>query len=77
MVPEVCQLYKISEVIRLILRFSNLNRRRYAQNDETLYVAPADERTDYVSITISLIHSCTDSMQSQPPMANFYSGVLK
>ncbi|TFK94670.1 DUF221-domain-containing protein [Polyporus arcularius HHB13444] len=39
---------------------SNLNRRRYAQNDETLYVAPADERTDY----------------SQPPMANFYSGVL-
>ncbi|TBU46588.1 hypothetical protein BD309DRAFT_953693 [Dichomitus squalens] len=39
---------------------SNLNRRRYAQNDETLYVAPEDERTDY----------------SQPPMANFYSGVL-
>ena len=30
---------------------SNLNRRRYAQNDETLYVAPADERTDYVSYT--------------------------
>lgn len=28
---------------------SNLNRRRYAQNDETLYVAPEDERTDYVS----------------------------
>jgi hypothetical protein len=27
---------------------SNLNRRRYAQNDETLYVAPEDERTDYV-----------------------------
>ncbi|KAI0750936.1 hypothetical protein C8Q80DRAFT_1154688 [Daedaleopsis nitida] len=39
---------------------SNLNRRRYAQNDETLYVAPEEERTDY----------------SQPPMANFYSGVL-
>ncbi|KAF7977536.1 hypothetical protein HWV62_3310 [Athelia sp. TMB] len=39
---------------------SNLNRRRYAQNDETLYVAPEDERTDY----------------SQPPMANWYSGVL-
>ncbi|KAH9943319.1 uncharacterized protein BXZ73DRAFT_40317 [Epithele typhae] len=39
---------------------SNLNRRRYAQNDETLYVAPEDERTDY----------------SQPPMSNFYSGVL-
>ncbi|TFK47344.1 DUF221-domain-containing protein [Heliocybe sulcata] len=39
---------------------SNLNRRRYAQNDETLYVAPEDARTDY----------------SQPPMANWYSGVL-
>ncbi|KAI0073272.1 DUF221-domain-containing protein [Panus rudis PR-1116 ss-1] len=39
---------------------SYLNRRRYAQNDETLYVAPEDERTDY----------------SQPPMANWYSGVL-
>lgn len=40
---------------------SNLSRRRYAQNDDTLYVAPEDERTDY----------------SQPPMANWYSGVLK
>ncbi|KAE9392544.1 DUF221-domain-containing protein [Gymnopus androsaceus JB14] len=39
---------------------SNLSRRRYAQNDDTLYVAPEDERTDY----------------SQPPMANWYSGVL-
>jgi len=39
---------------------SNLNRRRYAQNDDTLYVAPEDARTDY----------------SQPPMANWYSGVL-
>ena len=28
---------------------STLNRRRYARNDETLYVAPEDERTDYVS----------------------------
>ena len=27
---------------------SNLNRRRYAQNDDTLYVAPEDARTDYV-----------------------------
>ena len=27
---------------------SHLNRRRYAQNDETLYVAPEDDRTDYV-----------------------------
>lgn len=39
---------------------SNLNRRRYAQNDDTLYVAPEDARTDY----------------SQPPMANWYNGVL-
>ncbi|KAH9979789.1 hypothetical protein BJV74DRAFT_946869 [Russula compacta] len=39
---------------------SNLNRRRYAQNDDVLYVAPEDDRTDY----------------SQPPMANWYNGVL-
>ncbi|KAI9465651.1 DUF221-domain-containing protein [Lactarius psammicola] len=39
---------------------SNLNRRRYAQNDDILYVAPEDDRTDY----------------SQPPMANWYNGVL-
>ncbi|KAK8846853.1 hypothetical protein IAR55_005941 [Kwoniella newhampshirensis] len=39
---------------------SNLNHRRYAMNDETLYVAPSDKRTDY----------------SQPPMNNFYFGVL-
>jgi len=39
---------------------SNLSRRRYAQNDDTLYVAPEDARTDY----------------SQPPMANWYNGVL-
>ncbi|KAI0689783.1 hypothetical protein BC835DRAFT_1367443 [Cytidiella melzeri] len=39
---------------------SYLNHRRYAQNDETLYVAPEDDRTDY----------------SQPPMANWYGGVL-
>ncbi|EKM55342.1 uncharacterized protein PHACADRAFT_255901 [Phanerochaete carnosa HHB-10118-sp] len=39
---------------------SYLNHRRYAQNDDTLYVAPEDERTDY----------------SQPPMANWYPGVL-
>ena len=31
---------------------SNLNRRRYAQNDEILYVAPEDERTDYVSCSL-------------------------
>ena len=40
--------------------YSNLNRRRYAMNDETLYVARSDKRTDY----------------SQPPMSNFYYGVL-
>jgi hypothetical protein len=39
---------------------SNLNHRRYAVNDETLYVAPSDTRTDY----------------SQPPMSNFFFGVL-
>jgi len=39
---------------------SNLSRRRYAQNDDTLYVAPEDEHTDY----------------SQPPMTNWYNGVL-
>ncbi|KAL7418593.1 hypothetical protein Q5752_007051 [Cryptotrichosporon argae] len=39
---------------------SNLNHRRYAVNDETLYVAPSDRRTDY----------------SQPPMSAFYPGVL-
>ncbi|KAF9070665.1 hypothetical protein BDP27DRAFT_1391889 [Rhodocollybia butyracea] len=43
---------------------SNLSRRRYAQNDDTLYVAPEDERTDYASYP------------SQPPMANWYNGVL-
>lgn len=32
--------------------FSNLSRRRYAQNDETLYVAPEDDRTDYVSFLL-------------------------
>lgn len=30
---------------------SYLNHRRYAQNDETLYVAPEDDRTDYVSVS--------------------------
>ncbi|OCF40913.1 membrane protein [Kwoniella heveanensis CBS 569] len=39
---------------------TGLNHRRYAVNDETLYVAPSDKRTDY----------------SQPPMNNFYYGVL-
>lgn len=31
---------------------STLNRRRYAQNDETLYVAPEEETTDYVSVVL-------------------------
>ncbi|KAG9019505.1 hypothetical protein FRB90_001166 [Tulasnella sp. 427] len=39
---------------------STLNRRRYAGNDETLYVAPEEETTDY----------------SQPPMTDWYYGVL-
>ena len=39
---------------------SSLSHRRYAVNDETMYVAPSDKRTDY----------------SQPPMSNFYDGVL-
>ena len=58
---------------------SNLNRRRYAQNDETLYVVPEDQRTDYVSARATLVmraHSHV-GLQSQPPMANWYSGVLK
>jgi hypothetical protein len=33
---------------------SHLNRRRYAQNDDTLYVAPEDERTDYVRSVLFL-----------------------
>ncbi|KAF7331657.1 hypothetical protein MKEN_00045400 [Mycena kentingensis (nom. inval.)] len=65
-VHEVERGVESSEVTRLQAEHpvtwsqSNLNRRRYAQNDDTLYVAPEDERTDY----------------SQPPMANWYSGVL-
>ena len=43
-----------------MLTRSQLNQRRYAINDDTLYVAPSDSRTDY----------------SQPPMSNFYPGVL-
>lgn len=39
---------------------SNLNRRRYAQNDDTLYVAPEDVRTDYVRFTFTVsIHVLT------------------
>lgn len=39
---------------------STLNHKRYAMNDETLYVAPSSKHTDY----------------SQPPLNNFYYGVL-
>jgi hypothetical protein len=45
---------------QILTDLSGLNHRRYAINDETLYVAPSDKRTDY----------------SQPPMNNFYYGVL-
>ncbi|KZT54255.1 DUF221-domain-containing protein [Calocera cornea HHB12733] len=51
---------KLLEGDRVTRSQSNLHRRRYAENDETLYVAPADDRTDY----------------SQPPMSNWYYGVL-
>ncbi|CDO68681.1 hypothetical protein BN946_scf184652.g8 [Trametes cinnabarina] len=57
---EVADVVRIREGHPVTWSQSNLNRRRYAQNDETLYVAPEDERTDY----------------SQPPMANWYNGVL-
>ena len=75
-------MHVINKVLRVLIKgyhFSNLNRSRYAPNDDTLYVAPEDERTDYVCrlgiffcwlIVIFLY-------QSQPPMANWYSGVLK
>lgn len=43
-----------------------------------LYVAPEDERTDYVSILPDQVAPALIRLpQSQPPMANWYSGVLK
>jgi hypothetical protein len=36
------------------LASSNLSKRRYAEHDDTLYVAPEDERTDYVLRFFSL-----------------------
>jgi len=63
---EVQRGEETEEVVRLRIGHpvswsqSNLNRRRYAQNDDILYVAPEDDHTDY----------------SQPPMANWYNGVL-
>ena len=44
--------------MRADIHFSNLNRRRYAQNDDTLYVAPEDERTDYVCLLTYLLMRC-------------------
>ncbi|KAF9244266.1 hypothetical protein BU15DRAFT_86167 [Melanogaster broomeanus] len=57
---EAADVVRIREGHPVTWSQSNLSRRRYGHNDETLYVAPEDERTDY----------------SQPPMANWYRGVL-
>jgi len=46
---------------------SNLNRRRYAQNDDTLYVAPEDERTDYVRHLVHLSRPYPDHPSSLNP----------
>ncbi|KAG8881367.1 hypothetical protein FRB97_009632 [Tulasnella sp. 331] len=57
---ETSEVAKLRMGHPVTLSQSTLNRRRYSPNDETLYVAPEEERTDY----------------SQPPMANWYYGVL-
>ncbi|KAG8994392.1 hypothetical protein FRB94_009930 [Tulasnella sp. JGI-2019a] len=57
---ETSEVTKLRMGHPVTLSQSTLNRRRYSPNDETLYVAPEEERTDY----------------SQPPMANWYYGVL-
>jgi hypothetical protein len=44
----------------VLITRSNLNHRRYGIDDDTLYVAPSSKHTDY----------------SQPPLNNFYNGVL-
>jgi hypothetical protein len=52
----------IFDIIIMILTemsSSNLNKRRYAQNDDTLYVAPEDERTDYVRYAFLLLFHLT------------------
>jgi hypothetical protein len=46
-ITKVTMIQRISWVSAHLL-LSNLNRRRYADHDDTLYVAPEDERTDYV-----------------------------
>jgi hypothetical protein len=61
---------KVRSVVKRVKRRtnwsgSNLSRRRYAQNDETLYVAPEDERTDYVGPMIfRLPRDTTDVLDS-------------
>jgi hypothetical protein len=45
---ETADVFRLREGHPVTWSQSNLNRRRYAQNDDTLYVAPEDERTDYV-----------------------------
>ena len=66
----------------------NLNRRRYAVNQEDLYLAPADERTDYVCLfrlvpsvrgdasNLTRFSHSSSTFQSQPPMGGYYPGVL-
>lgn len=41
---------------------SNLNRRRYAENEATLYLAPEDDRTDYVCIFFFIRYYCYESL---------------
>ena len=50
-------------VLIIYIVCSNLSRRRYAQNDETLYVAPEDERTDYVRFSIWRSPSVVDAIR--------------
>ena len=40
----------IPQTLASLISCSHLNHRRYGMNDETLYVAPEDEHTDYVSL---------------------------
>jgi calcium permeable stress-gated cation channel len=44
-----------------------LNKRRYAQHDDTLYVAPEDERTDYVWLSLSYLYLLSTSDFSPNP----------
>lgn len=59
--PEQCsRSHPLIIIFDIMLMISSLNHKRYAMNDETLYVAPSSRHTDY----------------SQPPLNNFYYGVL-